>query len=143
MKGYLLDTNVISEYSGLRPPDPHVREWIKAQKPQSLYLSALTLGEIRKGATVLAYGNRRSQLESWLATALPVQFEARVLPVDGVIAEIWGAISGQAQTGGVALPTVDGLLAATAMHHNLAVVTRNLRHFTRWGIPVTNPWEPS
>jgi toxin FitB len=100
MNGYLLDTNVISEYSRARPPDARVRRWVDAQMEESLYLSGLTLGEIRKGATLLPAGDKRQRLEMWLETGLPKWFASRLLPIDGQVAEIWGAMAGQAQLTG-------------------------------------------
>ena len=141
MSGYLLDTNVISEYSRPRPPDERVKRWVDAQSEGALYLSVLTLGEIRKGTTLLPAGNKRNQLERWLEVDLPARFANRLLPINAEIAEIWGAMAGQAQLKGIALAAIDGLMAATAKHHDLTVVSRNVRDFSVWGIPVTNPWE--
>lgn len=142
MKGFLLDTNVISEYSRAKPPDANVKRWVDAQDEESLYLSALTFGEIRKGVTLLSPGNKRNALEKWLETDLRVRFENRVLPIDEETAELWGAMAGQGQMKGVILAIIDGLVAATAIHHDLTVVTRNVKDFTVWAVPVVNPWEP-
>ena len=141
MNGYLLDTNVISEYSLLRPPNARVRAWVDAQSEAMLHLSVLTLGEIRKGTTLLPAGKKRDQLERWLEKELPRRFADRLLPINGQIAEIWGAMAGQAQLRGITLAIIDGLVAATAKHHGLSVVTRNVKDFSVWGIPVVNPWE--
>lgn len=141
MNGYLLDTNVVSEYSRARPPDAQVRKWVDAQREEFLHLSVMTLGEIRKGATLLPAGDKRQRLEMWLETDLPKRFASRLLPIDGPVAEIWGAMAGQAQLAGVALAIIDGLVAATAIHHRLTVATRNVRDFSAWGAPVINLWE--
>ena len=143
MNGYLLDTNVISEYSRVRPPDARVRMWVDTQQEETLHLSVLTLGEIRKGTTLLPPGNKRDQLERWLETDLPRLFANRLLPINGEIAELWGAMAGQAQLNGIALGLIYGLIAATAKHHDLTVVTRNVKDFSVWGVPVANPWEAS
>jgi predicted nucleic acid-binding protein len=140
VKGFLLDTNVISEYSRAKPPDERVRKWIDAQDEKSLYLSVLALGEIRRGASLLPPGNKRNQLEAWLETELPLRFENRLLPINETIAELWGAMAAEAQLKGITLAVIDGLVAATAKHHELAVVTRNVKDFTVWGAPVINPW---
>ena len=140
MNGYLLDTNVISEYSRSRPPDARVRMWVDNHQ-ETFHLSVLTLGEIRKGTTLLPAGQKRDRLESWLETDLPGRFAGRLLPINGDIAELWGAIAGQAQLSGITLGIIDGLSAATAKHHNLTVVTRDLSDFSVLGIPVINPWE--
>ena len=141
MKGLLLDTNVISEYSRVKPPNERVRKWVDARDEKSLFLSVLALGEIRKGASLLAPGNKRNQLEAWLETDLPLRFENRLLPINAAIAELWGAMAAEAQLKGIALAVIDGLVAATAKHHELAVVTRNVKDFTGWGALVINPWE--
>jgi len=141
MNGYLLDTNVISEYSRVTPPDTRVKRWVDAHNENTLYLSVLTLGEIRKGTTLLPLGIKRSQLVRWLEVELPFRFAGRLLPINRDIAEIWGTMAAQAQLKGLALAIIDGLIAATAKHHDLTLVTRNVRDFRMWGIPVTNPWE--
>jgi len=101
----------------------------------------LTLGEIRKGTTLLPAGKKRDQLERWLRTDLPARFANRVLPINAEIAELWGAMAGQAQLKGITLAIIDGLMAATSKHHNLPIVTRNVRDFNVWALSVTNPWE--
>ena len=142
MSGFLLDTNVVSEYSRVKPPDANVKRWVDAQDEESLYLSALTFGEIRKGVTLLPPGNKRNSLQEWLETDLRARFENRVLPIDATIEELWGAMAGQGKLKGVILAIIDGLVAATAIQHGLTVVTRNVRDFTVWDVPVINPWEP-
>ena len=112
-----------------------------AQNEDALHLSVLTLGEIRKGTTLLPAGNKRDRLERWLETELPARFTARLLPINAEIAELWGAMAGQAQLKGITLAIIDGLMAATAKHHDLTVVTRNVRDFSVWGLSVVNPWE--
>jgi predicted nucleic acid-binding protein len=141
MTGYLLDTNVISEYSRVRSPDVHVKTWVDSQNEGSLHLSVLTLGEIRKGTTLLPAGNKRERLEKWLERDLPGRFADRLLPIIGKIAELWGAMAGHAQMKGIGLAVIDGLVAATAKHYDLAVVTRNVKDFSVWGNPVVNPWD--
>ena len=138
MTGFLLDTNCVSEIVRVRP-DLNVLTWTRANE-KSLYISVLTLGEIRKGVTLLPAGRKRVELEHWLELQLPVQFADRFLSVNAEIAEIWGATAAEAQRKGIALPIIDGLIAATAKHHDLTIVTRNERDFRVWGIPVMNPW---
>jgi predicted nucleic acid-binding protein len=139
MTGFLLDTNCLSEVVRLRP-DPDVLAWMRSHE-QVLHVSVLSLGEIRKGVTLLPSGRKRFELEQWLETKLPSQFSDRLLPIDAEIAEIWGAMAGEAQLKGIAMSIVDGLIAATAKRHNLNLVTRNVRDFRMWDIAVTNPWE--
>lgn len=138
MSGFLLDTNVISEL--VRPkPDQKVTAWVEATDEHLLYLSVLTLGEIRKGIASLRDAARQVSLEAWLAGDLPVRFANRILGIDQAVADRWGRLAARA-TPGNALPVIDGLLAATAMQHNLTVVTRNTRDFASTGVPLFNPW---
>ena len=139
MSGFLLDTNVISEL--VRPqPDQRVTEWMEAAEEGLLYLSVLTLGEIRKGAASLAQGRRRTCLESWLEVELPTRFSNRVLPIDAAVADRWGLLVSEVKRRGRTLAVIDGLLAATAIQHNLTVVSRNATDFLAAQVQVLNPW---
>ncbi len=140
MSGYLLDTNCISEMVRLKP-DPQVMRWMEAMDEGLVYLSVLTLGEIRKGLAGLAQGRRRAQLETWLEVELPTRFRERVLPIDAAVADRWGLLSAQAKNRGAPLPIIDGLLAATALHYNLTVVSRNTNDFRHAQVEVLNPWK--
>ena len=125
MSGFLLDTNCISEVVSLKP-DLRVLAWMDAADERTLYLSALTVGEIRKGIVTLVEGKRRAQLESWLEIELRGRFASRILPVDDAVADRWGLLAGEMKQKGKPMPTVDAMIAATALHHNLTVVTRNV-----------------
>jgi len=140
MSGFLLDTNCVSELVRIKP-DPRVIEWMEAADERMLYLSVLTLGEIRKGLACLAPGKRRTRLEAWLEVELQARFAGRVLAIDAPVAERWGLLAAQAKSRGTPLPIIDGLLAATALHHNLTVVTRNAGDFANSLVPVLNPWK--
>ena len=140
MTGYLLDTNVVSEYSRVSPPDIRVKRWVDAQDEEALYLSVLTFGEIRKGTALLPAGEKRTYLERWVDIDLPARFASRLLPINSQIAELWGVMAAEAQLKGIAMPIIDGLIAATAKHHELTIATRNEKDFRMWGIPVVNPW---
>jgi predicted nucleic acid-binding protein len=140
VNGYLLDTNVPSEFSRDRP-EPRVVAWLKAQPPTRLYLSAVTIGEIRKGLVVLPQGRRRTELEAWFHTDLLVWFRNRILPVTDSIADRWGVLEGQCQLKGTPLNTADGLIAATALEHDLTLVTRNVKDFAGLGVVLLNPWD--
>jgi len=140
MSGFLLDTNVISDLVSAKP-EPRVSEWIDATDEGMLYLSVLTLGEIRKGAASRPQDKRRTQLETWLEVELQARFAGRVLPIDRAIADRWGLIAADAKRKGKTLTVIDGLLAATAIHHNLTIVTRNTKDFAAAQVQVLNPWE--
>jgi len=142
VSGFLLDTNVLSELT--RPePDAYVVEWLDSVDESLLYLSVLTIGEIRKGITALKSGRRRSLLEAWLDTELTARFAGRMLPIDYFVADRWGRLTAEAQGRGAPMPVVDGLLAATALHHHLTIVSRNVRDFAVNGLTSLNPWEKS
>ena len=140
MSGFLLDTNFISEL--VRPrPEPRVMGWLDSVDESLLYLSVLTLGEIRKGLAGLSHGKRRLHLESWLDVELQTRFSGRTLPVDAAVANRWGLLAAQAKSRGRPLPVIDGLLAATALQYNLTVVSRNASDFANTRVPVINPWD--
>lgn len=140
MIGYLVDTNIPSELT--RPkPEPRVASFLKEVGQESLYISVLTLGEICKGITGIPAGARRAQLQEWLDAVMRPWFVGRVLPVTDSIAERWGLMAGDAKLRGVALSVVDGLLAATALEHDLTLVTRNAKDFSGLGLRLLNPWE--
>jgi predicted nucleic acid-binding protein len=140
MSGFLLDTNCVSELVRVKP-QPRVVEWMEAADERSLYLSVLILGEIRKGLAGLAQGKRRARLETWLEVELQARFADRILPIDAPVADRWGLLAAQAKSRGTSLPIIDGLLAATALHYNLTVVTRNSSDFRNAQVQVLNPWE--
>lgn len=140
MNGYLLDTNCISEAVRAQP-EPRVMSWLKAVDEALLYLSVLTLGEIRKGVASLPQSRRRTLLESWLNSELRARFSSRILQVDLAIADRWGLLSATAKNEGRALSTIDGLLAATAIQHSLTIVSRNDSDFAGMPIQVFNPWK--
>jgi predicted nucleic acid-binding protein len=136
---YLLDTHVLSE--GIKPrPDPGVAAWLTDKSPLDLLVSCLTLGEIRKGVELRGEDARRAQIEHWLGDTLPAQFRGRVLPVDTAVAMEWGRLAARAQGEGRPLPTMDGLLLATASAHGLTFVTRNRRDCADRGVAVLDPW---
>jgi predicted nucleic acid-binding protein len=140
VSGYLLDTNVISEMVKLRP-EAKVVSWVQTTSEELLYLSVLTIGEIRKGIDSLPRSNKRGLLESWLANDLVLRFAGRILQVNLDIAERWGLISARAKIAGAPLAVIDGLMAATALHHNLTFVTRNTKDVRVAGISMLNPWQ--
>lgn len=134
---YLLDTNVLSET--LRStPDQRVLDWLDEVAVEALHVSVLTLGEIRRGAELLPQGAKRERIRAWLDINLPDWLGDRVLAVTADVADRWGRLRAQSPK---TLPLVDSLLAATAIHHDLRLVTRNERDFKRFpGLEVVNPW---
>jgi toxin FitB len=140
MSGFLLDTNCISEVVRSKP-EPRVLDWMQAADESLLYLSVLTLGEIRKGVAGLPQGRRRTQLETWLELDLQARFSGRILAIDAAIADRWGLLAAEAKRQGRALSAIDGLLAATALHRNLTIVSRNVTDFIQTHAAVLNPWE--
>jgi predicted nucleic acid-binding protein len=139
VSGYLLDTNCIFEV--VRPnPDPRVLSWLGATDERLLYLSVLAVGEIRKGVAALPQSMRRRRLESWLELELQARFSGRVLPIDAAIADRWGILTADARRKGAAIATIDGLLAATALHFNLTLVSRNVHDFASTPVLLLDPW---
>ena len=140
MSGFLLDTNIISEL--VKPkPEANVTEWVENTDESLLYLSVLTLGEIRRGIAALPQSRRRVNLESWLDKDLRARFEGRILVIDQEVADRWGLLTAAARNSGIVLPVIDGLLAATALEHNLTLVTRDTGQIPSMGVAVFNPWE--
>ena len=134
---YLLDTNAISELK--RPkPNENVTVWFSKVKKENLYLSVLTLGEIRKGVDKLADVEKKQKLSIWLEKEIPAWFGERLLTIDAEVADYWGKLQAQSKN---PLPAIDSLLAATALAHNLSLVTRNVGDFRPMGVPIINPWE--
>ena len=139
MSGFLLDTTVISELVKPRP-EPAVAHWVESVDQEILYLSVLTLGEIRKGIASLRSTTRRASLEAWLDADLVLRFAGRILVIDQDVADRWGQLSAAAVIAKKQLPVIDGLLAATAIQYNLTLVTRNTKDLIATGIPLYNPW---
>jgi len=133
---YLLDTNVLSELRR-KTPNPAVSVWFATRPATSLYLSVLTLGELRKGIDGVKDAERRLALSDWLHTDMSMFFMGRVLSIDEHVADRWGQLVAAA---GRPLPAIDSLLAATALVHGLSMVTRNAKGFEGLGLEVINPW---
>ena len=131
MSGFLLDTNIPSEIIRAHPA-PQVNAWVLAQDDVTLHLSAIPIGELRKGLTILPESKRRSQLQDWLENDLIPLFTGRILAVTLTIADRWGVTKRHA---------ADDLLAASALQDRLVVVTRNVRDNEDLGVTLLNPWE--
>jgi len=140
VSGFLLDTIIVSEL--VKPkPEANVTEWVQNIDESLLYLSVLTLGEIRRGIAALPQSRRRATLEAWLDKDLRARFEGRILVIDQEVADRWGLLTSAARNSGMVLPVIDGLLAATALEHNLTLVTRDTGQIPSMGVAVFNPWE--
>lgn len=140
MRGWLLDTNVISE---LRKPncDARVKAWADNQPPTSMYLSRVTIAEIRYGIERLPIGDRsRRRLETWLTNELRRWFSDRLLDVDEDVFVVWRRLVGKGKAMRHTFPQPDLFIAATAVLHDLCVVTRNTGDFLLTGAPVLNQW---
>lgn len=139
MNGYLLDTNVVSELIKHRP-NAGLSKWLLSVHEETCFLSVLTTGEIRKGINLLPAGARRSSLETWLERELAVRFSGRILAIDRAVADKWGRLTAEVNTKKKVMPVIDGLIAATALEHDLTVVTRNSSDMELASVPVLNPW---
>jgi len=133
---YLIDTNVLSELRR-KKPDAQVVNWMQARPRQSLFLSILTFGEIRKGIERVEDAFKKQLLNDWLEVELPNYFVGRLLDINAQVADRWGRLLANA---GRPIPAIDGLLAATALHNDLTLVTRNLKDFDGLGVRLLNPW---
>jgi predicted nucleic acid-binding protein len=122
-------------------PNPGVITWLESQPRLDLAISVLTLGEIARGVGRMQDSKRKRELQDWLTSVLPAQFEGRVLSVDGGVAFAWGELTVQGDNMGRPLPVPDGLLLATARVHGLTLVTRNMRDADGRGVPVFNPYQ--
>lgn len=137
---YLLDTCVVSEFAKPRPTT-RVVDWLGAQEEIGLYLSVITLGELQKGVSKLGDGRKRSRLTRWIQEDLSARFSGRILDIDRPTCERWGQIAAACESDGRPLPVLDGLIAATAMEHDLTLVTRNTRDVEASGVSVVDPWK--
>jgi predicted nucleic acid-binding protein len=136
---FLIDTNVVSEW--VRPrPNPRVVAWFAETDEDRIFLSVVTLAELRRGVARLAESRRRNLLDEWLRHELPLRFEARVLAIDTVIAAAWGDVMAERENRGQPMSTMDAFIAATARVHRLILVTRNAADFEGSVPGLVNPW---
>lgn len=137
MSGYLIDTMVLSEMVR-KQPNQKVLHYMESLPEEHVFISVLTLGEIRKGIAKTPCPNRKNLLLFWLEDTLPSYMQDRILPIDHRIADKWGFINSNKKR---PLPAIDSLLAATALVHNLKIVTRDHKHFSQMGeLEMINPW---
>jgi predicted nucleic acid-binding protein len=138
---FLLDTNVISEW--VKPePDRNVVAWLAEADEDRVFVSVISLAEIRRGIELMVAGRRRERLAQWLAEELPLRFEDRILAVDPEVADILGVVMARSENEGHAMGSMDAFVAATAEAHDLTLVTRNIRAFEHLGISLVDPWQP-
>jgi hypothetical protein len=136
---FLLDTNVVSEWVKPRP-NPGVVTWLANVDEDRVFLSVVTLTELRYGIERLAAGSRRRSLEEWLQRELPLRFEGRILPVDEAVADASGRIGARSESAGRPIEAIDAFLAATTEVHSLTLVTRNESDFKAVLKTTLNPW---
>lgn len=136
---FLLDTNVVSEW--VRPrPDEGVVAWLAQADEDRVFISVVTLAELRYGIDRLAAGQRRRRLDEWLKGELPLRFEGRILPIDAAVADAWGRLTASREAAGRPIAVSNAFIAATAEVHGLALVTRNVPDFDTSVKAVVNPW---
>lgn len=132
-RGWLIDTNIISEW--VRPrPDPAVVRWLEEVDEERVFLSVVSLAEIRFGIERLAPGRRRTRLDQWLREELPIRFEGRIVAVDEDVADACGRLMARARSAGRGLGAMDALIAATSLSCDLVLATRNRADFEALGI---------
>lgn len=136
---FLLDTNVVSELAKPQPNAGVVR-WLHEAEEDSLFLSVITLAELRFGVERLAPGARRNRLDGWIREELSERFEGRILSVDEKVAEIWGNVLARSEAQGRRMNLMDCFLAATAKVYQLTLVTRDKKGFSGFGGELLNPW---
>ena len=137
---YLLDTCVISELV-TKQPNLHVVQWVDSIDEDKLFLSAITIGEIKRGIEKLADSSRKSALAEWLEGDLLIRFTDRILPIDIPVMLFWGQLTADLERQGRPMPAIDSLIAATCLQARLDLVTRNESDFAHSGVAVVNPWE--
>lgn len=135
----LLDTNVLSEVT--KPsPDEGVLRWIHGLDEDRAFISIVSIAEIRRGIALMDCGRKRDALDEWLKHDLPQRFENRIIPVEESVALAWGDLMALAKRSGSGLASMDGLIAATAVAHQLTLATRNTKDFEGFEVDIINPW---
>ncbi len=138
---FLLDTPVISELVA-QEPNPRVVHWIDSINEDRLFLSVITIGEIKRGIDKLPDAKRRQTSSEWLMEELLARFRGRILPIDIPVVLGWGQLVAELETQGRRMSALDSLIAASCFHRGLHLVTRNEDDLIRSGVTVINPWRP-
>ena len=137
---YLLDTNIVSEL--VKPtPSPQVWTWVDSVPDWQLFISSLTIGELHRGIEQLPLSARRTKYEQWFNEGILKRYADRILAVDTAVMLRWGTLAASLLSSGRTLPAFDSILAATALTHDLRLVTRNTRDFAGTGVQLINPWQ--
>ena len=136
---FLLDTNVVSEWTKPRP-SAGVIAWLAEADEDRIFISVITIAELRHGIERLPAGARRNRLDTWLKEQVPLRFEERLLAVAVDTANVWGRVMAQGQAAGYRPGTMDAFIAATVLRHDMTLVTRNVSDFAPLGIRLVNPW---
>lgn len=138
---YLLDTNVISELIA-RTPNQKIIDWIDSLDPETVYLSVITIGELRKGIEKLAPSRRKDQLTIWLETDLLLRFAEKLVDITIDVMLVWGELTGRLEREGTPIAAIDSLIAASVLEGKYTLVTRNEDDFQHTGVLIVNPWKP-
>jgi predicted nucleic acid-binding protein len=136
---FLLDTDVVSEWVKSRP-DRSVVAWLAAVDEDQVFISVVTLAELRYGIERMAPSRRRNRLAQWLRDDLPLRFDGRVLSIDPIVADVWGKVVARSEAAGRPIGAMDAFIAATAEAHGLTLVTRNVPDFEASIKAIINPW---
>jgi predicted nucleic acid-binding protein len=137
---YVLDTNVISELIS-KQPNKKVVEWLDRLDPNAIYLSVITIGEIRRGIEKLPPSKRRDTVREWLEADLLIRFQGRILEITTEVMLVWGELTGRLEKEGRPIKAIDSLIAAIALQGNYCLVTRNEHDFQHTGVTIINPWK--
>jgi toxin FitB len=137
---YILATNVISELIA-RQPNQRVVDWVDSLDPETIYLSVITIGELRKGIEKLAPSHRKDELTLWLNGDLLRRFADKIVNITADVMLVWGELTGRLEAEGNPMPAIDSLIAASILEGKFTLVTRNEEDFRHAGIPIINPWK--
>ena len=137
---YILDTNMISELIS-KHPNMKIVKWLDQIDPNRIYLSVITIGEIRKGIEKLPPSKRKRTLKEWLETDLLLRFQGKILDITTDVMLIWGELAGRLEKDGKPITAIDSLIAAIVLQGDFCLVTRNDRDFQHTGVKVINPWK--